>query len=41
MSSVFSDTQYTQQVPQNTYFQSAGYTAGIGASHAKCIHQQE
>jgi len=41
MSSVFSDTQSTQQEPQSTYFQSAGYTTGIGASHAKSINQQE
>ena len=41
MSSVYSDTQSTQQVAQSTYFQSAGYTTGICASHAKSINQQE
>jgi hypothetical protein len=41
MSSVISDTQYIQEVPQSTYFQSAGYTTGIGNSRAKSINQQE
>ena len=41
MSSVFSDTQSTQQVPRSNYFESVRYTSGIGASYVTSVSQQK